>query len=123
MSRPYKEESALAAFGFGFRPHGDRQGKKVDEAFGVFRVVAAHGEAGEVRAIERVGRDPLGDVQRALPQFQPDRSGDALLRHVEKSVERLAQWREPQAVVNEFRIAYRKGLLEVRGLPVNGQPL
>src|SRR5580698_2503670 len=34
----------------------DRQGEKIDESFGVFRIVARHGEAGEIRSIERIGR-------------------------------------------------------------------
>jgi len=42
------------------------------------------GEAGKVRAIKRVGRKALRDVQRALPQFQADRAGHALLRYVKK---------------------------------------
>ena len=57
----------VAALGFGFGPDGYRQSEEIDEAFGVFGVVAAHGEAGEVGAIQRERRDALGDGQRAFP--------------------------------------------------------
>ena len=63
---------------------------KVDEAFGVFRVIAAHREAGEVCAIKREGRDALRDGERALPELQANRAGDALLRDVEETVKRGA---------------------------------
>src|SRR6267378_256258 len=116
MLRPYKHKLLFAALGFRFRPDGDRQREKIDEAFGVLGVVAAHGETGEVRAVERERRNALGDVERALPQFEADGAGDALLRDVEKSVERLAQRREPQTVVNQFGIAQRERLLKMRGL-------
>src|SRR5438876_130284 len=45
-----------------------------------------------------------------------------MLRDVEKPVERLAQRREPQAVVNQFGVAIRKRLLEVRRLAVQREP-
>src|SRR5580693_8122282 len=116
MLRPYKKQLLLAALGFCLRTHGYGQRKQVDEALGVFGVVAAHGEAGEVGAIERERRDTLGDVEGAFPQFEADSAGDALLRDVEKSVEGFAQRREPQAVVNEFGVTQRERLLEMRGL-------
>src|SRR5271168_303035 len=105
----------VAAFGFCFGTNRDRQSEKVDEAFGVFGVVAAHGEAGKVGAIERERRDAFGDGERTLPEFQTDCAGDALLRDVEETIERGAQRREPQTVVNEFGVAQRESLLEVRG--------
>src|SRR5258706_6956405 len=71
MLRHYKQQLLFAALGFRFRPDGDRQREKIDEALGIFRVVAAHGEAGEVRAVERERRNALRDVERALPQLRP----------------------------------------------------
>src|SRR6266851_3343766 len=109
------------AFGLCFGSHGDGKGEEIDEAFGVFWVVAAHGKAGQIRAIKREGRFAAGDVVRALPEFQADAAGDALLRDVEKSVQRLALRREPHAVVNKFRIANSEGLLQVRGFAIDGQ--
>src|SRR6267378_6237093 len=123
MLRPYKQELLFAALGLCFGTHGYGQRKQVDEALGVLGVVAAHGETGEVRAIKRKRRNALGDVERALPQFEADGAGDALLRDVEKSVERFAQRCEPQTVINKFGVAQRERLLEMRGFAVHGEPL
>src|SRR5882762_8947077 len=123
MLRHYTQQLLFAAFGFRFGAHGYGQREKIDEAFGILGVVTAHGETGEVRAIERERRNALGDVERALPQFEADGAGDALLRDVEKSVERFAQRREPQTVVNKFGIAQRERLLKMRGFAVHGEPL
>src|SRR6267378_1576415 len=123
MLRPYKQELLFAALGLCFGTHGYGQREKIDEAFGVLGVVAAHGETGEVRAIKRKRRNALGDVERALPQFEADGAGDALLRDVEESVERFAQRRKPQAVVNQLGVAQRECLLEMRGLAVDRQAL
>src|SRR5229473_6953079 len=109
------------AFGFSFGADGDGQGEEVDEAFGVFGIVAAHGETGEVGAIERERRDALGDSERALPQFEADGAGHALLRDVKKTVERGAQRRKPQAVVNQLGVTQRKRLLKMRGLAIHGK--
>ena len=46
MLRPDSKQLLFAAFGFRFRAHGYGQREKIDEAFGVLGVVAAHGEAG-----------------------------------------------------------------------------
>src|SRR6266849_3176158 len=86
----FLDELLFAALGFCFRPDGDGQRKQIDETLGVLGVVAAHGETGEVGAIKREGRNALGDVERAFPEFQADSAGDALLRDVEESVERFA---------------------------------
>src|SRR5712664_1895627 len=119
----FLDELLFAALSFCFRPDGYGQRKQIDEALGVLGVVAAHGETGEVRAIKRERRNALGDIQRALPEFQADGAGDALLCDVEKSVERFSQRREPQAVVNQLGVAQRKCLLEMRGLAVDRQAL
>src|SRR5580698_5501802 len=89
MLRPYKYDSRLmvAAFGFCFVEDGYGSSEKVDEAFGVFGVVAAHGEASEVGAIEREGRFAAGYVERALPEFEADGAGDELLGDFEETVE------------------------------------
>ena len=49
----------------------DRQREKIDEAFGVLRVVAAHGEAGQIGAIERERRLRL--VTLSVPFQSSDR--------------------------------------------------
>src|SRR5882762_2103696 len=121
MLRPYKHKLLFAALGFRFRPDRNRQRKQIDETLGVLGVVAAHRETREVGAIKRERRNALGNVERALPEFQADDTRDALLRDVKKSVERLAQRREPQTVVNEFGVAQRKRLLEMRGFTVDGE--
>src|SRR6267143_6083601 len=123
MLRPYKQELLCAALGLCFGTHGYGQREKIDETFGVLGVVAAHGETSEVRAIEREGRNALGDVERALPEFQADGAGDALLRDTEESVERFAQRCKPQAVVNQFGVPQRKRLLKMRGLAIDCQAL
>src|SRR6266446_9016152 len=38
--------SSRVAFSFGFGTDGDGQGEKIDDAFGMFGIVAAHNEAG-----------------------------------------------------------------------------
>src|SRR5216683_4355905 len=123
MLRPYKQESLFAAFGLRFGPDRNGQREKIDETLSVLGVVAAHGKAGEIRAIQRERRNTLRDVERALPEFQADGAGDALLRDIEKSVEGLAQRCEPQTVVNQLRIAQRKCLLKMRGLAIDGEAL
>src|SRR6266404_1389553 len=119
----FLDELRFAALGFCFWPDGYGQRKQIDEALGVLGVVAAHRETGEVRAIKREGRNTLGDVERALPKFEADSAGDALLRDIEESVERFAQRRKPQAVVNQLGVAQRECLLEMRGLAVDCQAL
>src|SRR5882762_6694116 len=123
LRRQTRMSALLISFGFCFWAHGHGQRKKIDETLGVLGVVAAHGEAGEVRAIQRERRNALGDIERALPEFQADDSGDALLRDVEKPVERFAQRREPQPVINQFGVTQRKRLLEMRGFAVHGEAL
>src|SRR5207253_6840567 len=110
----------LISFSFCFGTHGYGQRKQIDETFGVLGVVPAHSEAGQVRAVKREWRNALRDVERAFPEFQADGAGDALLRNVEKSIERFAKRRKPQPVVNKFSIAQRERLLEMRGFPVHG---
>src|SRR6266446_2248492 len=119
MLRPCSHGLLFATLGLGFRAHGYGQRKQIDESLGVLGVVAPHGETREVRAIEGKRRNALGDVERALPQFQADGAADALLRDVKETVERFAQRRKPQSVVNKFGVARRKRLLEVRGLAVD----
>ncbi len=45
------------------------------------------------------------------------------MRDVEKPVESLAERREPQTVVNKFRVPQRKRLLKMRGLAVHSEAL
>src|ERR1700676_961420 len=123
MQRHYKQELLFTALGFRFGAHRHRQREKIDEAFRVLGVVAAHGEAGEVGAVERERRNTLRDVERALPQFETDGASDALLRNVEKSVESFAQRREPQTVVDQLGVTQRECLLKMRGLAIDGEPL
>ena len=114
---------SIPAFRLGFWPDGNRQRKKVDEAFRIFGVIPSHGEARQVRAVQRERRNSLGDVEIALPQFQSDRSRDVLLRHIKKSIQRSAQRRKPQTVVNQFGITQRQRLLEGRRFAVDGVTL
>src|SRR5437588_8299733 len=113
----------LISFSLCFGTHGYGQRKQIDKTFGVLGVVLAHGEAGQVSAVKRERRNTLGDVERAFPEFQADGAGDALLRNVEKSIERFAKRRKPQAVVDKFRVAQRERLLEMRGFAVHGEAL
>src|SRR5260370_1308911 len=121
--RPYKHKLLFVAFRFGLGTHSYWQRKQIDEAFCVFGVVAAHGEAGQIGAVQREGRNTLRNVESALPEFQADGASNALLRHVEKSVKRFAQRREPQTVVNEFRVPQRQRLLEMLGLAIDRETL
>ena len=59
----------LARFCLCFRAHRYREREKIDEAFGIFGVVTAHREAGQIGSIEREGRLAASDVERALPKF------------------------------------------------------
>src|SRR4029077_1760444 len=77
------------------------QGKKIDEAFRVFRVVTGHGKAGESLAIERIGRRAFCDRDVALVELEAHCARDALLCRGEVSIKRLALRREPRAVVNQ----------------------
>src|SRR5258708_29944644 len=115
--------TVLIAAGLGFLLWADgyREREKIDEAFGVFGIVAAHGEAGEVGAIEGERRDAPGDGERAFPKLEADGTGDALLRDAEESVERGAQGREPQTVIYEFGVAQREGLLKVGGFTIDSK--
>src|SRR5262249_39580493 len=99
---PQRKELRIATFGFGLGADSDGKGKEIDEAFGVLRIVTAHGEAGQIGAIERERRLAAGDVERALPELEADGTGDTLLRNVEEAVESLALRGKPDAVVNEF---------------------
>src|SRR6266851_2350917 len=123
MLRHYKHKLLFAAFGFRLGTHADRQREKIDETLSILRVVAAHGETGEVRAVKRERRNAPRNIERAFPEFQADGASDALLRDVEKSVERFAQRCEPQTVVNQFSVTQRERLLEMRSFAVNGEPL
>src|SRR6266852_8759361 len=113
--------SSRVAFGFGFGTHRYRQREQVDETFGIFGIVAAHSEAGEIGAIEGERRNALGYGERAFPKFEAYGAGNALLGDAEKSIERGAQRREPQAVIYEFGVTQRERLLKVRGFAIDGE--
>ena len=97
------------------RAHLDRQADQVDEAARVALIVfGAHGEAGDIERIERIRRlaaDRL-DVAFVEPQRHLARSGFAGL--FEERIERFAQRREPQAVVNHLGVIERELLFVVR---------
>src|SRR5260370_38723072 len=86
-SRQTRMSVLLISFCFRFRSHRYRQRKQIDETFRVFRVVAAHGEPGQVGAVERKRRNAFPAVERALPESQAHGAGNALLRHSKKSIE------------------------------------
>src|SRR6202790_5919002 len=98
-----------------------RQGKKVDEALCVLRVVSGHGKAGESLAIERIGRSALGDRDVALVEFETHRARDALLRRGEVGIERLALRREPRAVIDQLGVTQRKYFRVMRRLAIEAQ--
>src|SRR6266404_7746814 len=77
-----------------------RQGEQIDEALGVLRVVAGHGEAREALAIQRIRRGALRDGDVALVELEANCARDALLRGGEVRIERLALRREPHAVID-----------------------
>src|SRR5260370_4653542 len=123
MLRPYRQELLFAGFGLCSRAHGYGQRKQIDETFGVLGVVAAHGEAGEVRAIKRERRNAFRDVERAFPQFEAAGAGNELLGDFEEAVERFAERGKPHAVIDKFVGAIFQRLLEVAGLAVHGKAL
>src|SRR5258708_35591123 len=91
-----------------------RQGKQVDEALGVLRVVTSHGEARQALAVERIGRSAPGDRDIALVELEAHRARDALLRRGEVRIERLTLRREPCAVVDQLGVAQREHFRVVR---------
>src|ERR1035441_4272020 len=85
-----------------------RQSQNTDEAFGIFLIITrAHGERRKIGAVERIRRLSADNAHVALVKRERSRTGKILLRGLDKSVERLAQRREPQAEVNQFRIFQR----------------
>ena len=86
------------------RPHLDRQPDQVDEAQRVLLVVAgAHGEAGDIERVERIRRLAADRLDVAFVQPQRDLAGGRLADLLEERVQRFAQRREPQAVVDQSR--------------------
>src|SRR6266853_337208 len=77
-----------------------RQGEQIDEALGVFWVVAGHGEAREALAIQRIRRGALCDGDVARVELEANCARDTLLRGGEIRIERLALRREPQPVID-----------------------
>src|ERR1700687_3728504 len=95
-------------------PAARRQSQNPDEALRVLLIVArAHGEGGEIRAIERVIRFSANDANVAFVKRQRDRARQILLSRFYEGVERFAQRREPQAEVNELRVFEANVLFEV----------
>ena len=104
-SRPQLEPASLhpGAFDanlrharFHQRTRARRQAQNADETFRVLLVVAgAHGEAGDVRTIERRLRLAAGDVDVALVQRERDRAVHVGLRARDERLQRFAQRREP----------------------------
>src|ERR1700682_1571547 len=98
----------------------DRQGKQIDEALGVFRVVTGHGEACQALAIERIARGAFRDRDVALVKLQAHRARDALLRGGEVGIERLALRREPRAVIDQLGATQRQHFRVMRRLAIAG---
>src|SRR5208282_6693672 len=85
--------------GAGARARGQPQ--DVDEPSGILLVEAvAHGEPGQVSVVERVLGLPASDRDVALVEAQAHAAGNLGLCLADERVERLAQRREPQAVVD-----------------------
>src|ERR1035441_3234123 len=101
-----------------------RQSQNTDEAFGIFLIITrAHGERRKIGAVERIRRLSADNAHVALVKRERSRTGKILLRGLDKSVERLAQRREPQAEVNQFRIFQRNVLLEVQQIAIQAKGL
>src|ERR1039457_6742194 len=90
------------------------QSQDADEALGVLLIVArAHGEGGQVGAIERVIRLAAYDRDVALVKRQGDGARQVLLRRLHKRVEPFTQRSEPQAEVDELGVLEGDVLFEV----------
>ena len=90
----------------GARPRLDREAPEPHESGGVLvaeRVVGFVG--GEVVVVEAALGAAAGHEAPARLEPQPHLAGDVALGRVDERVERLAQRREPQAVVDELRVA------------------
>src|SRR5207249_12181077 len=91
-----------------------RTPKRPDDAPGVMMVGGhALAERCEVLAVQAPGRAPADGLRAALEETHLDVAGDLLLRVVHEGAQGLAQGREPEAVVDELRVAHGDGLLEV----------
>src|ERR1019366_5739695 len=77
-----------------------RQRKQINKTFGILRVVTRHRKTGEAPAIQRIGRDSLGDGDIALVELQADRPSHALLGLREIRVQRFALRSKPCTVVH-----------------------
>src|SRR5207253_2040240 len=87
------------------RPYLDGQPDQVDEAERVLLVVArAHGEAGDIQRVKRIGRRAAERLDVALVEPQRDFSGSVLAGGFEKGVEGFAQRGEPEAVIDHLRV-------------------
>src|SRR3546814_12387780 len=65
-------------------------------------------------AIERIRRLPSDYMHAALVKLQPYGAGNLSLAMINRRLKHLALRREPEAVVDQFRIARHQFVLEVR---------
>ncbi len=92
----------------------DGQTDEVDEAARVALIVfGAHGEAGDIERVKRKGRLAADGLDAAFVEAQGDFAGGGFAGLIEKCVQRFAQRREPEAVINQLGIIERELLLVV----------
>src|SRR6185369_14997736 len=93
---------------------------ELDEALRVLLVVGALVvfEGDQRRGIKRGRALASGDDDVALVKLEPHLAFDHLLRLVDQRLQHLALRREPEAIVDELRIARHQLVLEVAGAAV-----
>src|SRR3546814_4503777 len=96
---------------------------ELDEARRVALVIGARIvlEGHDLLAVERIRRLAADDMDAALVELQADGARHLLLAMVDGSLEHLALRREPEAVIDEFGIARRQLVLQMRRAPVERQ--
>src|SRR5579884_1590779 len=101
-----------------------RQAENPDKSRRILLVVAlAHRERRKIRAVKRVIRFPAHNRNVSLVERQRHCACDIFLRALHKRIQRLAQWREPKPVVNQFRVFQRDVLLEMHHITFTAQGL
>src|SRR5690606_18750597 len=88
-----------------------------DEAFGVLLVIGARVllEGHVLFAVERMVRPTRDRGGAALVELHPHGAGDMVLGLVDQRLQRLAFGAEPEAIVDQFRIARHDRVFQVPG--------
>src|SRR5580698_219372 len=95
---------------------------ELDEALGVLLVIGALVvlECDQAFAIERIRRLPPHQDGVALVELETHRAGDEFLALVDQGLEHLALGREPEAVIDQLRIARHQIVLQMRRAAIQG---